>query len=112
MISSPARSERSIAAVETTTRRSGESPPRRGPAKEIDTGGASLPTNRTPRAPELGRAAGVLTQIAKARSQVPGWSSRLVFLLGLVNIASAVLPRRPPMLAWSIGLLPPMGLAT
>jgi lysyl-tRNA synthetase class 2 len=99
--------------VETTTRRTGAEPPRQTSAAEDAVARLDgRPADRTARTLELGRATVVLTQIARARSRVPAWSSRLVFLLGLVNIASAVLPRRRSMLAWSIGLLPPMGMAT
>lgn len=45
-------------------------------------------------------------------TRVPRWSARLVFVLGLLTIASAVLPRRRHLLAWPIELLPPLGLAT
>lgn len=43
---------------------------------------------------------------------VPRWSARLVFVLGLLTIASAIMPRRRDLLAWPIGLLPPLGMAT
>ena len=71
-----------------------------------------VPPTRTHGDRDLGGAAATLRQMARARSRVPLWSARLVFLLGMASIASAVLPRRRPLLDWSIDLLPPLGMAT
>lgn len=52
---------------------------------------------------------------ARARrlsARVPVWAARLVFLLGLISIASGVFPRRRAALDLPIDLLPPLGLAT
>lgn len=45
-------------------------------------------------------------------SRVPRWSSQLVLVLGLLAIASAILPRRRHLLEWPIELLPPLGRAS
>lgn len=45
-------------------------------------------------------------------SRVPAWVARLVFLLGLISIASGIFPRRRAVLDFPIDLLPPLGLAT
>jgi lysyl-tRNA synthetase, class II len=42
-------------------------------------------------------------------SRLPVWAARVVFLLGLLNIASAVLRRSPRLLDWSQDYLPPFG---
>ena len=42
-------------------------------------------------------------------SRLPVWAARAVFLLGLLNIASAVLRRSPRLLDWSQDYLPPFG---
>ena len=42
-------------------------------------------------------------------SQLPVWAARVVFLLGLLNIASAVVRRSPRLLDWSQDYLPPFG---
>jgi len=42
-------------------------------------------------------------------SRLPVWGARAVFLLGLLNIASAVLRRSPRLLDWSQDYLPPFG---
>jgi lysyl-tRNA synthetase class 2 len=42
-------------------------------------------------------------------SRLPVWAARPVFLLGLLNIASAVLLRSPRLLDWSPDYLPPFG---
>lgn len=57
-------------------------------------------------------AAAALQRLRQARSRVPRWSSRLVFVLGLLMIASAVLPRQRGLIDWPVDLLPPMGIAT
>jgi lysyl-tRNA synthetase class 2 len=41
--------------------------------------------------------------------RLPVWAARAVFLLGLLNIASAVLRRSPRLLDWSQDYLPPFG---
>jgi lysyl-tRNA synthetase, class II len=42
-------------------------------------------------------------------SRLPVWAARVVFLLGLLNIASAVVRRSPRLLDWSQDYLPPFG---
>lgn len=42
-------------------------------------------------------------------SRLPLWAARVVFLLGLLNIASAVVRRSPRLLDWSQDYLPPFG---
>src|SRR4029453_15137106 len=44
-----------------------------------------------------------------ASRRVPVWAARGVFLLGLLNIASAVARRSPRLLDWSEDYLPPFG---
>jgi lysyl-tRNA synthetase, class II len=45
----------------------------------------------------------------EASSRLPVWAARAVFLLGLLNIASAVARRSPRLLDWSEDYLPPFG---
>ena len=42
-------------------------------------------------------------------SRLPVWAARAVFLLGLLNIASAILRRSPRLMDWSQDYLPPFG---
>lgn len=53
-----------------------------------------------------------LRQVRDATTRVPVWSARLVFLLGLINVAAAVLPRHRAVFDWSIDFLPPLGRAS
>jgi lysyl-tRNA synthetase class 2 len=45
----------------------------------------------------------------QSSSRLPVWAARVVFLLGLLNIASAVVRRSPRLLDWSQDYLPPFG---
>jgi lysyl-tRNA synthetase class 2 len=45
----------------------------------------------------------------ESSSRLPLWAARVVFLLGLLNIASAVVRRSPRLLDWSQDYLPPFG---
>lgn len=57
-------------------------------------------------------AAAALERLRQARSRVPVWSARLVFVLGLLMVAAAVLPHQRRLIDWPVDLLPPMGIAT
>ena len=46
---------------------------------------------------------------SKSSSRLPVWAARVVFLLGLLNIASALVRRSPRLLDWSQDYLPPFG---
>jgi lysylphosphatidylglycerol synthetase-like protein (DUF2156 family) len=51
-------------------------------------------------------------QLQRAASQVPAWASRLVFLLGLLNIASGLLHRHRRFEDLTRDFLPPFGAAS
>jgi len=59
---------------------------------------------RRPPAPPLTAAA----PSSLSSSRLPVWAARVVFLLGLLNIASAVVRRSPRLLDWSQDYLPPV----
>ena len=46
---------------------------------------------------------------SRSSSRLPAWAARVVFLLGLLNIASALVRRSPRLLDWSQDYLPPFG---
>jgi lysyl-tRNA synthetase, class II len=46
---------------------------------------------------------------SRSTGRLPIWAARAVFLLGLLNIASAVVRRSPRLLDWSQDYLPPFG---
>jgi hypothetical protein len=63
------------------------------------------PKPRPPSPPPLAAAA----RSSLSSSQLPVWAARVVFLLGLLNIASALVRRSPRLLDWSQDYLPPFG---
>jgi len=80
-----------------------------------DGGAASqVPSDGVPRstvAPwEAARTA--LSALRKATSRVPGWASRLIWVLGLVAILDGAQGGHRRLLDWPIDLLPPLGRAT
>jgi len=62
-----------------------------------------------PRSDEPAR---LVRQLQRAASQVPAWASRLVFLLGLLNIASGLLHRHRRFEDLTRDFLPPFGAAS
>jgi lysyl-tRNA synthetase, class II len=64
----------------------------------------NYPKPRPPSPPRTAAAASALSS-----SRLPVWAARIVFLLGLLNIASAVVRRSPRLLDWSQDYLPPFG---
>jgi lysyl-tRNA synthetase, class II len=63
------------------------------------------PPKRRPSSPP--RTAAAPSSLSSSR--LPVWAARVVFLLGLLNIASAVVRRSPRLLDWSQDYLPPFG---
>jgi len=55
---------------------------------------------------------GLVRQLQLAASRVPSWAARLVFLLGLLNIASGLLRRHRRFEDWTQDFLPPFGAAS
>ena len=51
-----------------------------------------------------------LRLLPQTTSWVPTWTTRLVFLLGLLNILSGSLPRHRRVFDWSLDILPPLGI--
>lgn len=54
----------------------------------------------------------LVRRMREPSSRLPVWVARVVFLLGLLNIASAVARRSPRLLDWSQDYLPPFGALT
>src|SRR4051794_20792379 len=102
MISS-AQGEGNAGTVRTRTKRVGRATVRQLSLSSAPSRSDGGTPTRTDWRFQLGPAAAIRRQIARASSQVPTWSSRLVLALGLANIASAT-ARQPP----QVGLAPPL----
>ena len=75
------------------------------------TAGLVPPTPPSPPSTGVESAAAALERLRRARSRVPVWSARLVFVLGLLMVAAAALPHQRRWIDWPVDLLPPMGIA-
>jgi lysyl-tRNA synthetase, class II len=69
--------------------------------------GAPAEHRPKPRPPSPPRTAAAPSPLSSSR--LPVWAARVVFLLGLLNIASAVVRRSPRLVDWSQDYLPPFG---
>lgn len=79
----------------------------RSGTSSADLAAASLKERPKPRPSSPPPTAAARSRLSSSR--LPVWAARVVFLLGLLNIASAVVRRSPRLLDWSQDYLPPFG---